>query len=155
MIYVFDNMQICQICQILQICFVFIYFQVMKLTNMQSNDPFQNIFGPVRIAIDKIRELELHGQMYGLSQYLPHSIIVLKNSELPMVVDLYIPGFTFYFQFLIAKNPKTNMIEIADFRVVYPQSYAKQIDSIHQKFKEKEGLNLDNLEEELEGLEDE
>ena len=122
---------------------------------MQSNDPFQNIFGPVRIAIDKIRELELHGQMYGLSQYLPNSIIVLKNSELPMIVDLYIPGFTFYFQFLIAKNPKTNMIEIADFRVVYPQPYAKQVDSIHQKFKEKGGLNLDNLEEELEGLEDE
>jgi len=122
---------------------------------MQSNDPFANIFGPVRIAIDKIRELELHGQMYGLSQYLPQSIIVLRNSELPMVVDLYIPGFTFYFQFLIAKNPKTNIPDIMDFRVVYPQPYAKQVDSIHQKFKEKEDLNLDNLEEELEGLEDE
>ena len=116
---------------------------------MQSQDPFQNIFGPVRIAIDKIRELELHGQIYGLSQYLPHSIIVLKNAELPMIVDLYIPGFTFYFQFLIAKNPKTNMIEIADFRVVYPQPYARQVDSIYQKFKEKEDLDLDNLEDEL------
>ena len=122
---------------------------------MQSNGPFANIFGPVRIAIDKIRELELHGQIYGLSQYLPNSIIVLKNAELPMVVDLYIPGFTFYFQFLIAKNPKTNIPDIMDFRVVYPQPYAKQVDSIHQKFKEKEDLNLDNLEEELEGLEDE
>ena len=115
---------------------------------MQSNDPFQNIFGPVRIAIDKIRELELHGQIYGLSRYLPDSIIVLKNAELPMVVDLYIPGFTFYFQFLIAKDPKTNMIGIADFRVVYPQPYAKQVDSTYQKFKEKDDLDLDSLEEE-------
>jgi hypothetical protein len=122
---------------------------------MQTNDPFSNIFGPVRIAIDKIRELELQGQIYGLSQYLPHSIIVLKNVQMPMIVDLYIPGFTFYFQFLIAKDPKTGRIDIADFRVVYPQPYAKQVDSIYQKFKEKEGLNLDNLEDELEGLEDE
>ena len=115
---------------------------------MQIDDPFANIFGPVRIAIDKIRELELHGQIYGLSRYLPNSVIVLKNSELPMVVDLYIPGFTFYFEFLIAKDPKTNIIAIADFRVVYPQPYAKQIDSVYQKFKENENLNLDNLEEE-------
>ena len=115
---------------------------------MQVKDEFANIFGPVRIAIDKIRELELQGQIYGLSKYLPHSIIVLKNAELPMVVDLYIPGFTFYFQFLIAKDPKKNTIYIADFRVVYPQSYAKQVDSVYQKFKEDENLNLDNLEEE-------
>ncbi len=122
---------------------------------MQSNDPFSNIFGPVRIAIDKIRELENRGQIYGLSRYLSHSIIVLKNINFPMIVDLYIPGFTFYFQFLIVKDPKINQIDIADFRVVYPQPYAKQVDSVQQKFKEKEGLNLDNLEEELEGLEDE
>ena len=122
---------------------------------MQIKDEFSNIFGPVRIAIDKIRELELQGQIYGLSKYLPHSIIVLKNSELPMIVDLYIPGFTFYFQFLIAKDPKTGRIDIADFRVVYPQPYAKQVDSINQKFKEDENLNLDNLEDQLEGIKDE
>ena len=122
---------------------------------MQIKDEFSNIFGPVRIAIDKIRELELQGQIYGLSKYLPHSIIVLKNSELPMIVDLYIPGFTFYFQFLITKDPKTGRIDIADFRVVYPQPYAKQVDSIYQKFKEDENLNLDNLEEEMEGIKDE
>ncbi len=122
---------------------------------MQSNDPFSNIFGPVRIAIDKIRELENRGQIYGLSRYLSHSIIVLKNINFPMIVDLYIPGFTFYFQFLIVKDPKINQIDIADFRVVYPQPYAKQVDSVQQKFKEKEGLNLDNLEDEVEGLEDE
>ena len=121
---------------------------------MQIKDEFSNIFGPVRIAIDKIRELELQGQIYGLSKYLPHSIIVLKNSELPMIVDLYIPGFTFYFQFLITKDPKTGRIDIADFRVVYPQPYAKQVDSINQKFKEDENLNLDNLEEELGEQED-
>ena len=66
---------------------------------MPAQDPFQNIFGPVRIAIDKIRELELQGQIYGFSKYLPNSIIVLKNVELPMVVDLYTPGFTFYLNF--------------------------------------------------------
>ena len=118
-------------------------------------DELSNIFGPVRIAIDKIRELESKGQMYGISRYLPHSIIVLKNAEIPMVVDLYIPGFSFYFQFLIAKDKKTNVIYIADFRVVYPQPYAKQVESTHQKFKEDEDLDLDNLKDELEGLEDE
>ncbi|ARQ96380.1 hypothetical protein CCL42_gp34 [Sulfolobus islandicus rod-shaped virus 8] len=122
---------------------------------MQIKDEFSNIFGPVRIAIDKIRELELQGQIYGLSKYLPHSIIVLKNSELPMIVDLYIPGFTFYFQFLIAKDPKTGRIDIADFRVVYPQPYAKQVDSVYQKFKNDENTNLDNLEEEIQGIKDE
>ena len=122
---------------------------------MSIKDEFSNIFGPVRIAIDKIRELENRGQIYGLSRYLPHSIIVLKNINFPMIVDMYVPGFTFYFQFLITKDPKTNQIDIADFRVVYPQPYAKQVDSVQQKFKEKEGLNLDNLEDELEGLEDE
>jgi len=122
---------------------------------MLKEDPFQNIFGPVRIAIDKIRELELQGQIYGLSKYLPNSIIVLKNSEFPMIVDLYIPGFTFYFQFLIAKDPKTNRIDISDFRVVYPQPYAKQIDSVYQKFKTEENTNLDNLEEETTGMNDE
>ena len=122
---------------------------------MQIKDEFTNIFGPVRIAIDKIRELELQGQIYGLSKYLPHSIIVLKNLELPMIVDLYIPGFTFYFQFLIAKDPETNRIGISDFRVVYPQPYAKQVDSVYQKFKEDENLNLDNLEEQMEEMKDE
>ncbi|ARQ96703.1 hypothetical protein [Sulfolobus islandicus rod-shaped virus 11] len=122
---------------------------------MQVKDEFANIFGPVRIAIDKIRELENRGQIYGLSKYLSHSIIILKNSELPMVVDLYIPGFTFYFQFLIAKDPKTGRIDIADFRVVYPQPYAKQVDSVYQKFKEDENLNLDNLEEQMEEMKNE
>jgi len=122
---------------------------------MSIKDEFSNIFGPVRIAIDKIRELENRGQIYGLSRYLPHSIIVLKNINFPMIVDMYVPGFAFYFQFLIVKDPKTNQIDIGDFRVVYPQPYAKQVDSVQQKFKEKEGLNLDNLEDELEGLEDE
>jgi len=122
---------------------------------MSVKDEFLNIFGPVRIAIDKIRELENRGQIYGLSRYLPHSIIVLKNAEIPMVVDLYIPGFTFYFQFLIAKDKKTNTIFIADFRVVYPQPYAKQVDSTYQKFSETDDTNLDNLRDEMEGLEDE
>jgi len=116
---------------------------------MVIQDPLQNIFGPVRIAIDKIRELELQGQIYGLSKYLPNSIIVLKNAELPMVVDLYIPGFTFYFQFLILKDPETNRIGIKDMRVVYPQPYAKQVDSVYQKFKNEENTDLDNLEEEI------
>jgi hypothetical protein len=122
---------------------------------MPTQDPFQNIFGPVRIAIDKIRELELQGQIYGFSKYLPNSIIVLKNVELPMVVDLYTPGFTFYFEFLITKDPETNRIGITDFRVIYPQPYAKQVDSIYQKFKNEENTNLDNLEEEIQGLKNE
>jgi len=122
---------------------------------MVIQDPFQNIFGPVRIAIDKIRELELQGQIYGLSKYLSNSIIVLKNSEFPMIVDLYIPGFTFYFQFLITKDPKTGRIDISDFRVVYPQPYARQVDSVYQKFKTEENTNLDNLEEETTGMNDE
>ena len=121
---------------------------------MLTQDPFSNIFGPIRIAIDKVRELENRGQIYGLSKYLSNSIIVLKNLEFPMIVDLYIPGFTFYFQFLITKDPKTNQIDIGDFRVVYPQPYAKQVDSVYQKFKNDENTNLDNLEEELGELKD-
>jgi len=122
---------------------------------MPAQDPFANIFGPVRIAIDKIHELELQGQIYGLSRYLPNSIIVLKTIQFPMIVDLYIPGFTFYFQFLIAKDPETNRIGIADFRIVYPQPYAKQVNSTVQKFKNEENPDLDDLKEELEELKDE
>ena len=122
---------------------------------MPAQDPFQNVFGPVRIAIDKIKELELQGQIYGLSRYLSNSIIVLKTIQFPMIVDVYIPGFTFYFQFLITKDPKTNQIGIQDFRVVYPQPYAKQVDSTAQKFKNDENPDLDNLKEELVELKDE
>ena len=112
---------------------------------MQINDPFANIFGVVRIAIDKIRELENRGQIYGLSRYLPNSIIVMKTADFPLLVDLYIPGFTFYFQFSIVKDEKTKQIFIDDFRVVYPQAYVKQVDSVYQKFEEDENLNLDNM----------
>jgi len=94
-------------------------------------DPFANLFGIVRLAIDKIRELELQGQIYGLSRYLPNSIILVKTINFPLIVDLYIPGFTFYFQFLIVKDPKTNQIGISDFRVVYPQPVAIQTNTMN------------------------
>ncbi|CAC93979.1 hypothetical protein SIRV1gp24 [Sulfolobus islandicus rod-shaped virus 1] len=96
---------------------------------MRIEDPFQNIFGVVRIAIDKIKELEQRGQIYGLSRFLPNSIIVMKTIDYPLIVDLYIPGFTFYFQFSIIQDQQTKQIFIDDFRVVYPQPYAKQINS--------------------------
>jgi hypothetical protein len=98
---------------------------------VKETDPFANLFGIVRLAIDKIRELELRGQIYGLSRYLPNSIILVKTINFPLIVDLYIPGFTFYFQFLIIKDPETNRIGINDFRVVYPQPVAIQTNTIH------------------------
>jgi len=97
---------------------------------MQIEDPFANIFGVVRIAIDKIRELENRGQIYGLSRYLPNSIIVMKTADFPLLVDLYIPGFTFYFQFLIVKDEKTKQIYVDDFRVVYPEPVAKTVNGL-------------------------
>ena len=98
---------------------------------MQIEDPFANIFGVVRIAIDKIRELENRGQIYGLSRYLPNSIIVMKTADFPLLVDVYIPGFTFYFQFSIVKDEKTKQIFIDDFRVVYPEPVAKSVNSLY------------------------
>jgi hypothetical protein len=98
---------------------------------MQIEDPFANIFGIVRIAIDKIRELENRGQIYGLSRYLPNSIIVMKTIDFPLLVDIYIPGFTFYFQFEIVKDEKTKQIFIDDFRVVYPEPVAKTVNGLY------------------------
>jgi len=98
---------------------------------VKETDPFASLFGIVRLAIDKIRELELRGQIYGLSRHLPNSIILVKTINFPLIVDLYIPGFTFYFQFLIVKDSETNQIGINDFRVVYPQPIAIQTNTMH------------------------
>lgn len=106
---------------------------------MQVQDEFANIFGVVRIAIDKIRELESRGQIYGLSRYLPSSIIVMKTADFPLLVDLYIPGFTFYFQFLIVKDEKTKQIYIDDFRVVYPEPVAKSVNGLYDIPGEQDG----------------
>ncbi|CAI44176.1 hypothetical protein ARV1_gp21 [Acidianus rod-shaped virus 1] len=83
-------------------------------------DQFQNVFGPVRLIVDKIRELEMLGQAYGFSQYLPQSIIVYRAGETAVLYQVFIPTFTYYFEFLIEKDPKTKAPYISDFRIVYP-----------------------------------
>jgi len=106
----------------------------MSRSQIQNNsqiDPFQNIFGIVRIAIDKIRELENRGQIYGFSRYLPNSVIVMKTIDYPLLVDVYIPEFPFYFQFAIIKDEKTKQIFIDDMRVVYPTSNFQKADTMY------------------------
>lgn len=87
---------------------------------MPTTDPFQNIFGTIRIFIDKIQELENQGFVYGLRNYLRNAIIVTKDANYPMLIEVYIPGFLFYFQFVIDKDQKTNTPYIADFAVRFP-----------------------------------
>ena len=106
----------------------------MSHSSVQNNpqiDPFANIFGIVRLAIDKIRELENRGQIYGFSKYLPNSVIVMKTTDFPFLVDVYIPNFTFYFQFSIIKDEKTKQIYVDDFRVVYPEPVAKTVNGLN------------------------
>ncbi|CAQ58462.1 hypothetical protein N617_gp21 [Stygiolobus rod-shaped virus] len=87
---------------------------------MSKVDPFENVFGPVRLLVDKIKELESMGQIYGLSRYLSNSILIVKVQDFPMLCEAYIPGFSFYFQFILNKDSKTYQIYIEDFRIVYP-----------------------------------
>ncbi|AZI75920.1 hypothetical protein SBRV1_gp31 [Sulfolobales Beppu rod-shaped virus 1] len=87
---------------------------------MPMQDPFQNIFGGVRLLVDKVRELESVGQLYGMSKYLASSIITQRSRNFPMLFDVIIPGFLFYFQFLLDQDKKTGQIYVADYRIVYP-----------------------------------
>ncbi|QJF12360.1 hypothetical protein QIT29_gp14 [Metallosphaera rod-shaped virus 1] len=79
-----------------------------------------NIFGPVRLIIDKLKELEMRGEAYGFSQYLPKSIILYRASENSILYQVFIPSFPYYFEFLLEKDEKTKALQISDYRVVYP-----------------------------------
>ncbi|ALG96887.1 hypothetical protein AZ268_gp19 [Acidianus rod-shaped virus 2] len=79
-----------------------------------------NIFGPVRFIIDKLRELEMRGEAYGFSQYLSQSIILHRVTENGALYQIFIPSFPYYFEFLVEKDPKTMALQISDYRIVYP-----------------------------------
>ncbi|MCY0851056.1 hypothetical protein [Sulfuracidifex metallicus] len=81
---------------------------------------FDNIFGPVRLIVDKLKELEMMGQAYGFSQYLSKSIILYRMTENGALYQIFIPDFPYYFEFLVEKDQKTMMYQISDYRIVYP-----------------------------------
>ncbi len=76
--------------------------------------------GLVKSFVDMVRPLEQLGQFYGLTRYLENAIILVRNTDFPMLVEVFIPDFLFYFQFIIARDPKTLQTFIADVNVVYP-----------------------------------
>ncbi len=76
--------------------------------------------GLVKTFIDMVRPLEQLGQIYGLTSYLENAIILVRNSDFPMLVEVFIPNFLFYFQFMIERDPKTLQMFITDVNVVYP-----------------------------------
>ncbi len=76
--------------------------------------------GLVKTFVDMIRPLEQLGQIYNLSHYLEDAIILIRNSDYPMLVEVFIPNFLFYFQFIIERDPKTFQMFITDVNVVYP-----------------------------------
>ncbi len=76
--------------------------------------------GLVKTFVDMVRPLEQLGQIYNLSHYLEDAIIIVRNSSFPMLVEVFIPDFLFYFQFIIERDPKTLQMFITDVNVVYP-----------------------------------
>ncbi len=85
-----------------------------------TTSTLDNIMGPARILLDQIRTAEAQGQIVGLSRYLNDAIIVVRNIQYPMLIEVFIPQFLFYFQFMIAQDEKTKQIYIEDINVVYP-----------------------------------
>jgi hypothetical protein len=113
----------------------------------EKTDPLSNVFGVVRIAIDKIQELETRGQIYGFSKYLPNSVIVMKTVDFPLLVDVYIPEFPFYFQFAIIKDEKTHQIFIDDMRVVYPSTNVQKADTMYNNIMDEDNNSSDEQDE--------
>ncbi len=89
-------------------------------TNVSPPSALDNIMGPARILLDQIRTAESQGQIVGLSRYLNDAIIVVRNIQYPMLIEVFIPQFLFYFQFVISQDEKTKQIYIEDINVVYP-----------------------------------
>ncbi len=88
--------------------------------NSQPTSRLDTATGLVKTFIDMVRPLEQLGQVYGLSRYLEDAIIIIRNSDFPMLVEVFIPDFLFYFQFMIERDKKTLQMFITDVNVVYP-----------------------------------
>ncbi len=88
--------------------------------NPQPASKLDAATGLVKSFVDKIRPLEQLGQIYGLSHYLENAIIIVRNSDYPLLVEVFIPNFLFYFQFMIERDAKTLQTFITDINVVYP-----------------------------------
>ncbi len=85
-----------------------------------ATSTLDNVMGPVRVLLDQIHTAESQGQIVGISRYLNDAIIVARNIQYPMLIEVFIPQFLFYFQFMIAQDEKTKQIYIEDINVVYP-----------------------------------
>ncbi len=86
----------------------------------QPTSKLDTTTGLVKTFVDMVRPLEQLGQIYNLSHYLEDAIILIRNSDFPMLVEVFIPGFLFYFQFMVERDPKTFQMFITDINVVYP-----------------------------------
>ncbi len=86
----------------------------------QPTSHLDNIMGPARVLLDQLRTAETQGQIVGLSRYLENAIIVSRNVQFPMLVEVFIPDFLFYFQFMLSQDEKTKQVFIEDINVVYP-----------------------------------
>ncbi len=78
------------------------------------------VTGLVKTFVDMVRPLEQLGQIYGLTRYLEDAIIIVRNSTFPMLIEVFIPNFLFYFQFIVERDPKTLQMFITDINIVYP-----------------------------------
>jgi hypothetical protein len=86
----------------------------------KSTSRLDMVTGLVKTFVDMVRPLEQLGQIYNLSHYLEDAIIIVRNSTFPMLIEVFIPGFLFYFQFLVERDPKTLQMFIVDINVIYP-----------------------------------
>ena len=105
---------------------------------MMRQDPFENIFGPVRILVNKLRESEQQGLVFNMTEYLKHAIIVLRTNNYPLVYDIFVPTFTFYFRVVIDKDNKTQQIYISDFLILTPETLKKETDKLEEMISEME-----------------
>ncbi len=86
----------------------------------QPTSHLDTVMGPARVLLDQLRTAETQGQIVGLTRYLENAIIVSRNVQFPMLVEVFIPEFLFYFQFMLSQDEKTKQIFIEDINVVYP-----------------------------------
>ena len=107
---------------------------------MMRQDPFDNVFGPVRILVDKLRESEQQGFLFNMTEYLKHAIIVLRTNNYPLVYDIFLPTFAFYFRVVVDKDNKTQQIYISDFLVLTPETLEKETEKLEEMISKMEDM---------------
>ncbi|QJF12331.1 hypothetical protein ARV3_gp18 [Acidianus rod-shaped virus 3] len=62
----------------------------------------------------------MRGEAYGFSQYLSQAIILFRTTDNGAIYQIFIPNFSYYFEFLVEKDPKTKAPMVSDYRIIYP-----------------------------------